>query len=201
MARCAGAAQCAGDGDGRRFRGRSRRTRFGRHCNERSGPHGREWPTVEAAADDADMNLIDFLHERQDLTGTKLCCGIGVLGVHGRRAQHARRADGKDARARRRSARWPACTCTRSGFAQDGTLSPLQQSFRIVRVPVRLLRVGIPDGRDRDARSSARAAGARRRAGRNDRNVGGRQRAPMHRLRQIHRGHPQRAMRYTKEAA
>ena len=33
---------------------------------------------VEAAADDADMNLIDFLHERQDLTGTKLCCGIGV---------------------------------------------------------------------------------------------------------------------------
>ncbi|MBC8862580.1 (2Fe-2S)-binding protein, partial [Escherichia coli] len=33
---------------------------------------------VEAAAADGDMNLIDFLHERQDLTGTKLCCGIGV---------------------------------------------------------------------------------------------------------------------------
>ena len=33
---------------------------------------------VQADAGDADMALIDFLHERQDLTGTKFCCGIGV---------------------------------------------------------------------------------------------------------------------------
>ncbi|MET0319768.1 MAG: (2Fe-2S)-binding protein [Duganella sp.] len=33
---------------------------------------------VQADADDADMPLVDFLHERQDLTGTKFCCGIGV---------------------------------------------------------------------------------------------------------------------------
>lgn len=24
------------------------------------------------------MPLVDFLHERQNLTGTKFCCGIGV---------------------------------------------------------------------------------------------------------------------------
>jgi aerobic-type carbon monoxide dehydrogenase small subunit (CoxS/CutS family) len=33
---------------------------------------------VQASADDSDMTLLDFLHERQNLTGTKLCCGIGV---------------------------------------------------------------------------------------------------------------------------
>lgn len=33
---------------------------------------------VQADAGDADMALVDFLHERQDLTGTKFCCGIGV---------------------------------------------------------------------------------------------------------------------------
>ena len=33
---------------------------------------------VDAQPADGDMNLIDFLHERRDLTGTKLCCGIGV---------------------------------------------------------------------------------------------------------------------------
>ena len=33
---------------------------------------------VQADAADADMALVDFLHERQDLTGTKFCCGIGV---------------------------------------------------------------------------------------------------------------------------
>ena len=32
--------------------------------------------TVPAA--DADMSLAEFLHERLDLTGTKVCCGIGV---------------------------------------------------------------------------------------------------------------------------
>jgi aerobic-type carbon monoxide dehydrogenase small subunit (CoxS/CutS family) len=33
---------------------------------------------VQADAGDSDMALIDFLHERQNLTGTKFCCGIGV---------------------------------------------------------------------------------------------------------------------------
>jgi aerobic-type carbon monoxide dehydrogenase small subunit (CoxS/CutS family) len=44
--------------------------------------------TVPAA--DADMSLADFLHERLDLTGTKVCCGIGVcractVGIRSRR--------------------------------------------------------------------------------------------------------------------
>lgn len=33
---------------------------------------------VQADIEDADMPLVDFLHERQNLTGTKFCCGIGV---------------------------------------------------------------------------------------------------------------------------
>ncbi|HEY7774167.1 MAG TPA: (2Fe-2S)-binding protein [Marinagarivorans sp.] len=33
---------------------------------------------VSASADDADMALVDYLHERQNLTGTKFCCGIGI---------------------------------------------------------------------------------------------------------------------------
>lgn len=33
---------------------------------------------VEASAGDSDMALVDFLHERQNLTGTKFCCGVGV---------------------------------------------------------------------------------------------------------------------------
>ena len=31
-----------------------------------------------AKADDADMALVDYLHERENLTGTKFCCGVGV---------------------------------------------------------------------------------------------------------------------------
>ncbi|WP_321796832.1 (2Fe-2S)-binding protein [Caballeronia sp. J97] len=37
--------------------------------------NGRE---VTVSADDADMSLAEYLHERLDLTGTKVCCGIGV---------------------------------------------------------------------------------------------------------------------------
>ncbi len=33
---------------------------------------------VQCSADDSDMNLIDFLHQRQNLTGTKFGCGAGV---------------------------------------------------------------------------------------------------------------------------
>lgn len=33
---------------------------------------------VEADSEDADLPLLDFLHEYLNLTGTKFCCGIGV---------------------------------------------------------------------------------------------------------------------------
>jgi aerobic-type carbon monoxide dehydrogenase small subunit (CoxS/CutS family) len=33
---------------------------------------------VQASDMDSDMSLVDFLHERQNLTGTKICYGIGV---------------------------------------------------------------------------------------------------------------------------
>lgn len=33
---------------------------------------------VRAAVSDGDMPLVDYLHERQGLTGTKFSCGIGV---------------------------------------------------------------------------------------------------------------------------
>ncbi len=33
---------------------------------------------VNVNPEDSDMALIDFLHERLNLTGTKFCCGIGV---------------------------------------------------------------------------------------------------------------------------
>lgn len=33
---------------------------------------------VVVSADDANMLLVDYLHENQGLTGTKFCCGIGV---------------------------------------------------------------------------------------------------------------------------
>jgi len=32
---------------------------------------------IEASTEDADMPLVDYLHERLSLTGTKFCCGIG----------------------------------------------------------------------------------------------------------------------------
>jgi aerobic-type carbon monoxide dehydrogenase small subunit (CoxS/CutS family) len=34
--------------------------------------------SITAAAEDGDMALVDFLHEREGLTGTKFCCGIAV---------------------------------------------------------------------------------------------------------------------------
>ena len=34
--------------------------------------------SVKVAKDDGDMALVDYLHEHKGLTGTKLCCGIGV---------------------------------------------------------------------------------------------------------------------------
>ncbi|MDR5815564.1 MULTISPECIES: 2Fe-2S iron-sulfur cluster-binding protein [unclassified Caballeronia] len=83
------------------------------------------------SADDADMSLADYLHERLDLTGTKVCCGIGVcractVGIRNR----------PDALLEKTL----ACVTTVStlanqhvytveSLAQGNRLAPLQQSF------------------------------------------------------------------------
>ncbi|WP_153101156.1 (2Fe-2S)-binding protein [Paraburkholderia hayleyella] len=86
---------------------------------------------VEAQASDSDMNLIDFLHERRDLTGTKLCCGIGVC-----RACTVGTRNLPDAPMEKTlacstpvSAMQNMHIYTVEGLMLDGRLSPLQQSF------------------------------------------------------------------------
>ncbi|NML35234.1 (2Fe-2S)-binding protein [Paraburkholderia antibiotica] len=86
---------------------------------------------VDAQPGDADMNLIDFLHERRDLTGTKLCCGIGVC-----RACTVGTRNLPDAPMEKTlacstpvSAMQDMHVYTVEGLMQDGKLSPLQQSF------------------------------------------------------------------------
>jgi aerobic-type carbon monoxide dehydrogenase small subunit (CoxS/CutS family) len=86
---------------------------------------------VDAQPGDADMNLIDFLHERHDLTGTKLCCGIGVC-----RACTVGMRNLPDAPMEKTlacstpvSAVQNMHVYTVEGLMQDGKLSPLQQSF------------------------------------------------------------------------
>ncbi|OLL32134.1 ferredoxin [Burkholderia sp. SRS-W-2-2016] len=86
---------------------------------------------VDAPADDADMNLIDFLHERRDLTGTKLCCGIGVC-----RACTVGTRNLPDAPMEKTLACSTPVSAveglhvyTVEGLMRDGKLSPLQQSF------------------------------------------------------------------------
>ena len=192
----AGAAQCAGDGDGAKVQGHAG------HAGQDSGGTAMSDPVrmvvngqpVEAAADDADMNLIDFLHERQDLTGTKLCCGIGVC-----RACTVGVRNTPDAPMEKTlscstpvSAMAGMHVYTIEGTAQDGTLSPLQQSFLesfafqcgycasgfLMAATAMLdhLRAQPVPAAELDAMIE----------------TCGRQRVPMHRLRQIHRGHPQR---------
>jgi aerobic-type carbon monoxide dehydrogenase small subunit (CoxS/CutS family) len=86
---------------------------------------------VEAPPADGDMNLIDFLHERRNLTGTKLCCGIGAC-----RACTVGTRNLPDAPMEKTlacstpvSAMQGMYVYTVEGLAQQGTLSPLQQSF------------------------------------------------------------------------
>lgn len=86
---------------------------------------------VTVSAADADMSLAEYLHERLDLTGTKVCCGIGVC-----RACTVGTRYRPDALMEKTL----ACTTTVSalanqhvytieGLAQDSRLSPLQQAF------------------------------------------------------------------------
>ncbi|CAE6692116.1 (2Fe-2S)-binding protein [Paraburkholderia nemoris] len=86
---------------------------------------------VDAQPADGDMNLIDFLHERRDLTGTKLCCGIGVC-----RACTVGTRNLPDAPMEKTlacstpvSAMQGMHVYTVEGLTKDGKLSPLQQSF------------------------------------------------------------------------
>ena len=87
--------------------------------------------SVKVRAADADMSLAEYLHERLDLTGTKVCCGIGVcractVGLRNRPEALMEKT--------------LACTTTVSAIAdqyvymveslaQGGRLSPLQESF------------------------------------------------------------------------
>jgi aerobic-type carbon monoxide dehydrogenase small subunit (CoxS/CutS family) len=86
---------------------------------------------VEASADDSDMSLLEFLQERQNLTGTKLCCGIGVC-----RACTVGTRNQADAPMQKTL----ACSTpvsflqgmriyTVEGLARDDALAPLQQAF------------------------------------------------------------------------
>jgi aerobic-type carbon monoxide dehydrogenase small subunit (CoxS/CutS family) len=86
---------------------------------------------VEAQPGDSDMNLIDFLHERRNLTGTKLCCGIGVC-----RACTVGTRNLPDALMEKTlacstpvSAMQGMRIYTVEGLMLDGKLSALQQSF------------------------------------------------------------------------
>ena len=86
---------------------------------------------VVVVASDADMSLAEFLHERLDLTGTKVCCGIGVC-----RACTVGTRNRPDALMEKTL----ACTTTVSAIANQyvytveslaerNKLSPLQQAF------------------------------------------------------------------------
>ncbi|RKF30533.1 (2Fe-2S)-binding protein [Paraburkholderia fungorum] len=86
---------------------------------------------VEAQAADGDMSLIDFLHERRDLTGTKLCCGIGACRACtvGTRNLIDSPMEKTLACSTPVSAMRNMHVYTVEGLMQDGKLSPLQQSF------------------------------------------------------------------------
>ncbi|MCX5544207.1 2Fe-2S iron-sulfur cluster-binding protein [Paraburkholderia sp. CNPSo 3076] len=86
---------------------------------------------VTVAAHDTDMTLAEFFHERMDLTGTKVCCGIGVC-----RACTVGTRNRPDALMEKTL----ACTTivsaiasqhiyTVEGLAEGSTLSELQQGF------------------------------------------------------------------------
>jgi aerobic-type carbon monoxide dehydrogenase small subunit (CoxS/CutS family) len=92
------------------------------HINDRA---------VQADAGDADMALIDFLHERQDLTGTKFCCGIGVC----RACTVATRADRDGVLEKTLSCSTPVSAVenmsvyTVESLGSEQALAPLQLAF------------------------------------------------------------------------
>ncbi|WP_035533479.1 (2Fe-2S)-binding protein [Paraburkholderia sacchari] len=86
---------------------------------------------VAVAAADADMSLAEFLHERMDLTGTKVCCGIGVC-----RACTVGMRSSQDALMEKTLACVTPVSAvanqhiyTVESLAQGARLSPLQQTF------------------------------------------------------------------------
>lgn len=82
--------------------------------------------TIDVGSGDRDKNLIDFLREDLDLTGTKRGCGIGVCG------SCTVLMDGKPIRACVKKVRDVAGKnlLTIEGLsAPDGPLRPLQQAF------------------------------------------------------------------------
>jgi aerobic-type carbon monoxide dehydrogenase small subunit (CoxS/CutS family) len=85
--------------------------------------------TVPAA--DADMSLAEFLHERMDLTGTKVCCGIGVCRACtvGTRMRRDALMEKTLACATPVSAVANQYIYTVESLAEGSRLSPLQQAF------------------------------------------------------------------------
>ncbi|WP_280530645.1 (2Fe-2S)-binding protein [Paraburkholderia sacchari] len=86
---------------------------------------------VMVPAADADMSLAEFLHERMDLTGTKVCCGIGVC-----RACTVGMRSSQDALMEKTLACVTPVSAvenqhiyTVESLAQGARLSPLQQTF------------------------------------------------------------------------
>jgi aerobic-type carbon monoxide dehydrogenase small subunit (CoxS/CutS family) len=86
---------------------------------------------VKADAADADMPLIDYLHERHNLTGTKFSCGIGVC-----RACTVTTRNEKNALLEKTLAcSTPVSACkdmrvyTVESLGSEEALAPLQQAF------------------------------------------------------------------------
>jgi aerobic-type carbon monoxide dehydrogenase small subunit (CoxS/CutS family) len=86
---------------------------------------------VEASADDSDMSLLEFLQERQNLTGTKLCCGIGVCRACtvGTRNQPNAPMEKTLACSTPVSFVQGMRIYTVEGLASNAALAPLQQAF------------------------------------------------------------------------
>ena len=80
---------------------------------------------------DADMSLAEFLHERLDLTGTKVCCGIGVCRACtvGMRSSSEALMEKTLACVTLVSAVANQYVFTVESLADGNQLSPLQQTF------------------------------------------------------------------------
>ncbi|SDE17316.1 (2Fe-2S)-binding protein [Paraburkholderia lycopersici] len=86
---------------------------------------------VTVVAADTDMSLAEFLHERLDLTGTKVCCGIGVCRACtvGVRSRHDALMEKTLACVTPVSAAANQYIYTVESLADGARLSPLQQTF------------------------------------------------------------------------
>lgn len=104
---------------------------------------------VEADVNDGDMSLIEFLHERRDLTGTKLCCGIGVC----RACTVCTRKELNAPMEQTLACLTPVSVLqnvhiyTVEGLAENGQPSSLQQIFfGIIRISMWILYSRFPNG-------------------------------------------------------